>query len=251
MPSASFSLITRLLAGTISCLEQHRAPGTRHPLPSRGDTWGREEGRPRLWAPEAPPGPRNANDVQWGWERELITSLGNVSAFWKSIIVISIKALWWWPLVRFVWSYFPLLWIWTISIYLSKTKHLLPLFFLNWSIVDLLVAQSCPTLCNPMDCGPSGSSVHGILQARILEGVSILFSRGSSRPRDWTQVSCFAGNFFTVWATREGVKRWGSPLELSFLFYWNIIGLQCCVNLCSIAKWFSYTYIYIYTYTFF
>ena len=124
-------------------------------------------------------------------------------------------------------------------------------FFLNWSIVDLLVAQSCPTLCNPMDCGPSGSSVHGILQARILEGVSILFSRGSSRPRDWTQVSCFAGNFFTVWATREGVKRWGSPLELSFLFYWNIIGLQCCVNLCSIAKWFSYTYIYIYTYTFF
>ena len=44
--------------------------------------------------------------------------------------------------------------------------------------------QLCPTLCNPMDCGPSGSSVHGILQARILEWVAIPFSRRSSQPRD-------------------------------------------------------------------
>ena len=51
------------------------------------------------------------------------------------------------------------------------------------------VTQSCPTLCNPVDCSPPGSSVHGILQARILEWVAISFSRGSSRPRDWTQVS--------------------------------------------------------------
>jgi len=69
--------------------------------------------------------------------------------------------------------------------------------------VKVLVAQLCPTLCNPMDCSPSGSSVHGILQARILEWVAIPFSRGSSRPRDQTQVFHTAGRFFTVHATRE------------------------------------------------
>ena len=50
--------------------------------------------------------------------------------------------------------------------------------------------QLCLTLCNPMDCSPSGSSVHGILQVRILEWVAISFPRGSSLPRDWTRVSC-------------------------------------------------------------
>ena len=54
-----------------------------------------------------------------------------------------------------------------------------------------------------MDCNQSGSSVHGNLQARILEWVAIPFSRGSSRPRDWTPVSHIAGWYFTVWATRE------------------------------------------------
>ena len=65
------------------------------------------------------------------------------------------------------------------------------------------VAQSCPTLCNPMDCSPSGSSVHGIFQARVLEWIAISFSRESSRPRNRTQVSHIAGSHFTVWATRE------------------------------------------------
>ena len=69
-----------------------------------------------------------------------------------------------------------------------------------------LVAQSSPTLCNPMDCSLPGSSVHGIFQARTLEWVAISFSRGSSRPRDRTQVSHIVG--FTVWATRE---VWGTP----------------------------------------
>ena len=50
----------------------------------------------------------------------------------------------------------------------------------------VLVAQSCPTLCDPMDCSPPGSSVHGILQARILEWITMPSSRGSSWPRDWT-----------------------------------------------------------------
>ena len=65
------------------------------------------------------------------------------------------------------------------------------------------VAQSCLTLCNPVDCSPPGSSVHGILQARILEWVAISFSRGSSWPRDRTQASHIAGRCFTLWATRE------------------------------------------------
>ena len=65
------------------------------------------------------------------------------------------------------------------------------------------VTQSCLTLCNPMDCSLPGSSVHGILQARILEWVPISFFRGSSWPRDWTQVFCIVGRFFKFWATRE------------------------------------------------
>ena len=65
------------------------------------------------------------------------------------------------------------------------------------------VAQSCPTLCDPMDCRLPGFSVHGILQARILEWVTISFSRGSSRPRDWTRVSSVGDRRFNHWATRE------------------------------------------------
>ena len=62
----------------------------------------------------------------------------------------------------------------------------------------MLVAQPHPTLCDPMDCSPSGCSVHGILQERTLEWVAISFSRGSSPPRDGTQVSCTASRFFRL-----------------------------------------------------
>ena len=58
-------------------------------------------------------------------------------------------------------------------------------------------------LCDPMDCSPPGSSVHVILQARILEGAAIPFSRGSSRTRDWTQVSCIADTFSPIWTIGE------------------------------------------------
>ena len=68
---------------------------------------------------------------------------------------------------------------------------------------EVLVTQSCPTLCDPMDCSPPGSSVHGILQARILEWVAIPFARGSCWSRDQNQISCIAGRFFIIWATRE------------------------------------------------
>ena len=80
------------------------------------------------------------------------------------------------------------------EIYLSECANI-P----KWSEV----AQSCPTLCDPVDCSPPGSSVHGILQARILEWVAISFSRGSSWPRDQTQVSRIAGRHFNLWATRR------------------------------------------------
>ena len=60
--------------------------------------------------------------------------------------------------------------------------------------------QSCPTLCDPKDY-----TVHGILQARILEWVAFPFSRGSSQPRDRTQVSHITGEFFASWATRKAL----------------------------------------------
>ena len=72
---------------------------------------------------------------------------------------------------------------------------------LSLAKVKVLVVQSCLTFCDPMDSGPPGSPVHGILQARILEWVAIPFCRGSSQPRDRAQISCLAGRLFTVWAT--------------------------------------------------
>ena len=79
-----------------------------------------------------------------------------------------------------------------------------------------LVCVNCSvvTLCDPMDCSPPGSSVHGILQARILEWVAIPSSRGFSQPRDQTWVSYTASRFFTFWATREA-------LQLSWPQHWD------------------------------
>ena len=82
---------------------------------------------------------------------------------------------------------------------------------LNWTELNLdyteseseSISCSVLSLCDPKDCSPSGSSVHGILQARILEWVAIPFSRGSSWLRDQTLISRIIGRFFTVWATRE------------------------------------------------
>ena len=74
----------------------------------------------------------------------------------------------------------------------------------KWRLVIIILVlhtQLGPILCNPMDCSPSGSSIHGILQVRILEWVAIPFCRGSSRSRDWTQVARIAGRLFTIWVT--------------------------------------------------
>ena len=69
--------------------------------------------------------------------------------------------------------------------------------------INMKVTQSCPTLCDPMHY-----KVHGIFQAIILEWVAFPFSRGSSQPRDHTQVPHIAGRFFTSWATREAQEYW-------------------------------------------
>ena len=71
-------------------------------------------------------------------------------------------------------------------------------FMKKYVLVEVLVTQLCPPLCDPIDYSPPGSTVHGILQARILEWVAISFSRGSSRPRDRSRISCIAGIFFIV-----------------------------------------------------
>ena len=70
-----------------------------------------------------------------------------------------------------------------------------------------------------MDCSPPGSSVHGIFQARILEWVVIPFSRGSSWLKDWTQVSCIAGQFFTIWAILYQLSHKGSWSKLEWVAY--------------------------------
>ena len=87
---------------------------------------------------------------------------------------------------------------------LQPTRLLRPWDFPGKSTgVGCHVTQLCLILCDPIDCSPPGSSVHGILQATILEWVVVSFSRVSSPPRDQTPVSCIAGRFFTIWTTRE------------------------------------------------
>ena len=90
-------------------------------------------------------------------------------------------------------------------------------FFTSWATreahkdinkcVLMLVTQSFLTLCDPMDCSPPGFSLHRFLQSKVLEWVAIPFSRGSSQPQDWTQISCIASRFFAVWASREIIYK--------------------------------------------
>ena len=87
-------------------------------------------------------------------------------------------------------------------------------------------------LCDPMDCSLPGSSLHGILQARVLEWFAISFFRGSSRPRDWTRVSRIPARCFNLWATREALKTHqfhkqeittpsGFSKDFACYFFWN------------------------------
>ena len=97
----------------------------------------------------------------------------------------------------------------------------------------MLVAQSCPNLCDCMDCSPPGSSVHEILQARLLEWIAIPFSRGSSWPKDQTQFSCIAGRFLTIWVTRETRSLYNryNIYNLSLVQFSSVA--QSCPTLCD------------------
>ena len=95
----------------------------------------------------------------------------------------------------------------------------------------MLIAQSCPDLCNPMDCSLPGCFVQGILQARILEWVAIPFSRGSSQPRDQTQGSnpgllhcrqilyCLNHQGSPVWNSMQLLKRF----TINYYYYCELI----------------------------
>ena len=159
-----------------------------------------------------------------------------------------------------------------IRIYLSHFTVHLKLTQHCKSAIVVLVAQSCPALCDPMGCNWPGSSVRGISQAGILEWVAIPFSRGSSRPRDQIHIPALAGGFFTaeppekscilqfkekrgraavsrVWKG-EGIDRTGAAAlwtNLKWLFYcktcmgvtltiWKLDG--------SLGKWSNYLFTY-------
>ena len=130
------------------------------------------------------------------------------------------------------------------------------------SIYGAKSLQSCPTLCNPTDYSLPGSSVHGILQARILELVTISSTRGSSQPSDWTWVSCIEGRFFTDWLS-HGVPQWlrceefvcnEDPLEVGMatycsVFAWRLLWTEEAGGLQSVEShrvrnnWAIYIYI--------
>ena len=105
--------------------------------------------------------------------------------------------------------------------------------------VCCLLAQPCLTLCDPMNCNLPGSSVHGISQARILERVSISYSRGSSWPRDWTRVFCFSSvgrqflYHFTTWSVIVCPEKLLKPFFLSLKiqdFILFFLTLQSCIG---------------------
>ena len=107
---------------------------------------------------------------------------------------------------------------WNFSSWVQSHRNCMPMWVvLNKNTGCVLVAQLCPTLCDPMYCSPPGSSVHGIFQARILEWVAISFSRGYFQPRNQTQASCIAGRFFTYWAMREAFWIKGTYLDKATL----------------------------------
>ena len=94
--------------------------------------------------------------------------------------------------------------IFFFTVFIAPHENVIKVHWL--CIVLCSAAQSCLTLCDPVDCSPPGSSVQGVLPARILEWVAMTSSRGPSQPRDWTCitcVSCTVVRFFTHWATWE------------------------------------------------
>ena len=104
--------------------------------------------------------------------------------------------------------------------------------------------QLCSTLCNPMNCSPPGSSVHGILQARILEWEAIPFSRGSSQPRDQTSVSCIGRWILYQCATWEAQRNHcfmsvSAFIRLHFFFFFK--NIHHCIPDAQQYLWIEYS----------
>ena len=150
---------------------------------------------------------------------------------------------------------FPVLYIRSLFyIYNSVPMSIPSSQFIPTPLMWCEVTQLCPTLGDHVDCSLPGSSVHGILQARILEWVAISFSRRSSQPRDWTQVSCIVDRRFTVWATRKvplvTINLFSSTSVTIHLFcksihfyfkkiiylFLAVLGLHSCVGFSLVAE---------------
>ena len=122
---------------------------------------------------------------------------------------------------------------------------------MNYSVQSIIwsevkVAQLCLTLCDPMEY-----TVHGILQARMLEWVAVLF-RESSQPRDGTQVSCIAGGFFTSWATRETLKilEWAAyPFSSGSSRPYKPLKKEAFLSYYSYTHTYTHEYVCVYTHT--
>ena len=162
--------------------------------------------------------------------------------FWHSLtsgplVRWGLKAIWEWPaspffqlkqcplgspsppcaLPSFCWKHWGLLQL-KLRLYLEHLLH-----------CCCLVAKLCPTPCDPMDCSPPGSSVNGIPQVRILEGVAICFSKGYSQPRDRTHVSCIGRQVLYHWANREASENARISQQHSWSF-WCL--LECQWSVC-------------------
>ena len=109
---------------------------------------------------------------------------------------------------------------WSPGLGLFKAQCLYSLLFIQKLAQYAYVCMASHVqLCDPMDCSPPGSSVHGILQGGILHWVAIPFSRGSFQFRDGTRVFCIEDRFFTIWTTREAqLAQWWSRLYIVTLF---------------------------------
>ena len=142
-------------------------------------------------------------------------------------------------LSRFVVDFLPksqcllISWLWSLSAMILEPKKIKSVTSV-WILikVKVSVAQSCLTLWDSVDCSLPGSSVHGILQVRILEWVAIPFSRGSSWPMDRTWVSCLAGRFYIFWATR--VESF--PKKIIWLVWRLSVSFFAC-SPTNIEKW--------------
>ena len=123
------------------------------------------------------------------------------------------------------------------SVLQMRDVYILVISVWKWSEIT----QSCPTLCNPVNCSPPGSSVLGILQPRILEWVAISFSRGTSQPRNRTQVSYIAGRRSeNLWIFCLTHLCWISPVRLGV----ELLAQDMCILssgrflLSGFSKWF-------------